>query len=282
MCKTLRATSLLPRLAIGVLAIYGSVTIYVTLGPLLGFPPTRIPTTLFLTVLAWIFALSHAWVILGRLRVLILLALTFTISLLFESVGVATGWIYGPYHYTDALGPKFMGLVPYLIPLAWFMMIYPSQVIAEGFLLNRVPNDWRGEVGIAFTSAIIMTSWDVVMDPMMVRFGFWEWEVEGAFFGVPLQNYGGWILTTFCIFLIYRWITNRLGRGGLQHPTKAFVKLAALSYLLSWLGSSFAALQVDLFGPFLAGAFSAGSFGVIGMLTAGEERRLPLDSELPK
>jgi uncharacterized membrane protein len=35
------------------------------------------------------------------------------------------------YHYTALLGPKFLGLVPYLIPAAWFMMNYPSFVIAE-------------------------------------------------------------------------------------------------------------------------------------------------------
>ena len=44
---------------------------------------------------------------------------------------MATGWVYGPYHYTDQLGPKFLGLVPYLIPVAWFMMSYPSFVIAD-------------------------------------------------------------------------------------------------------------------------------------------------------
>ncbi len=36
----------------------------------------------------------------GWKRVLIMLALTFGISLLFESIGVATGLVYGPYHYT--------------------------------------------------------------------------------------------------------------------------------------------------------------------------------------
>jgi uncharacterized membrane protein len=53
------------------------------------------------------------------------------VSLLFESVGVATGLVYDPYHYTNKLGPLFLGLVPYLIPMAWFMMSYPSFVIAD-------------------------------------------------------------------------------------------------------------------------------------------------------
>lgn len=46
----------------------------------------------------------------------------------FEQVGVATGAVYGAYHYSGMLGPK-LGAVPLLIPLAWFMMIYPSYLI---------------------------------------------------------------------------------------------------------------------------------------------------------
>jgi putative membrane protein len=51
------------------------------------------------------FALLHAGHREGWSRAIWLLALVFIVSLLFESVGVATGWIYGPYHYTDQLGP---------------------------------------------------------------------------------------------------------------------------------------------------------------------------------
>lgn len=37
--------------------------------------------------------------------------------------------ISGTYHYPGMLGPK-LGAVPVLIPLAWFMMIYPSYLIS--------------------------------------------------------------------------------------------------------------------------------------------------------
>ena len=48
-----------------------------------------------------------------------------------------------------------------------------------------------------------MTAWDVVMDPLMVRGGHWVWEMNGAFFGVPLQNYWGWWLTVFVTFALF-------------------------------------------------------------------------------
>jgi hypothetical protein len=43
------------------------------------------------------------------------------------------------YHYTTQLGPKFLGLLPYLIAVAWFMMSYPSFVIADWL----VPSGWK-------------------------------------------------------------------------------------------------------------------------------------------
>ena len=43
------------------------------------------------------------------------------------------------YHYTDKLGFKFLGLVPLLIPVAWFMLSYPSFVIAD----RLIPADWK-------------------------------------------------------------------------------------------------------------------------------------------
>ena len=79
--------------------------------------------TPLITLVGFIFGLLHASQREGWTNTLRLLALVFGVSLLFESVGVATGWIYGPYHYTDKLGPLFLGLVPYLIPVAWFSFL---------------------------------------------------------------------------------------------------------------------------------------------------------------
>ena len=151
----------------------------------------------FSTLLPFSIALVHAGQRLGWKRTLALLGLTFGVSLLFESLGVATGWVYGPYHYAHSqqLGPKFLGLVPLLIPLGWFLMSYPSYVIAD----RLVPADWprlkRG-LGLAALAALAMTAWDVVMDPVRVSVGQWTWEVDGAYFGVPLQNYWGWVTAT--------------------------------------------------------------------------------------
>jgi uncharacterized membrane protein len=259
-------TRVLQRLALGLLVVYGALSAYINLAYLLGLPPIRGHMVAMLTLLAFGFTLVHALVYLGWTRLLWLLGLTFVVSMLFESIGVETGLIYGPYHYTDQLGARFLGLVPYLIPVAWFMMIYPSQIIAEALVGAQTPKGWRRELKIAGLSAVVMTAWDVLMDPIMVRMGNWVWEVEGGYFGVPLHNYVGWLATTFTIYILFRLLASHLGAGQIGPVYPGFVRLAVWSYLITWVSNTLAALQMDLSGPALSGSFSAGVLGLLGLL----------------
>ena len=122
---------MLRRLTILLLTLYALLTAYSALRLSVGQPNPAFFTPL-LTLIGFAFATLHAGQRLGWRLALLLVVLCFTVSLLFESVGVATGLVYGPYHYTEKLGPRFLGLVPYLIATAWFMMMYPSLVIAQG------------------------------------------------------------------------------------------------------------------------------------------------------
>ena len=213
------------------------------------------------TLAGFVFALLHAGRREGWRRALLLLASVFLISLFFESLGVATGLVYGPYHYTDKLGPKFLGLVPYLIPVAWFMMSYPSFVIADrlvpaawnpGKANTAGAGRWLRLLAVAGVGGLVMTAWDIVMDPVMVYNGHWVWEVEGAYHGIPLQNFWGWWLTVFCSYACYLVIAPAAG----PEPHPGFDRLAMTSYLVTALGMVLA----SLFG-------GAGELGLIGIFT---------------
>ena len=51
-----------------------------------------------------------------------------------------------------------------------------------------------------------MTAWDVVVDPILSgpAYRAWVWEGGGPYLGVPVQNFVGWLATTFTVFLLYR------------------------------------------------------------------------------
>jgi putative membrane protein len=152
------------------------------------------------TLVFVVFAVVHCAACAGWKRTGIFFALTALISYLLEEIGVRTGWVYGPYHYSDMLGPK-LGHVPVLIPLAWFMMIYPSWVVARTVLKGVPTRSVGGLAALALVAAMVMTAWDTVMDPGMAAAGNWTWEQGGEYFGVPFQNYFGWMLTTFWVYM---------------------------------------------------------------------------------
>jgi putative membrane protein len=166
-----------------------------------------------LIVILLLFSLWHASVALGVRLTLAFFAITTVTSWIFEEIGVATGLVYGSYHYTATLGP-WLGSVPVLIPLAWFMLVYPSYVVA-----NLIVDGWpvgtpggRGHlVRLALVGALVMTAWDLVVDPILSgpTVGAWVWERGGPYYGVPVQNYLGWIVTTFTAYLLYRSVEQR-------------------------------------------------------------------------
>ena len=166
-----------------------------------------------LIVILLLFCLWHASSVLGVRLTLVFFTITAVTSWIFEEIGVATGLIYGPYHYTATLGP-WLGSVPVLIPLAWFMLVYPSYVVA-----NLIVDGWpvgtpggRGHlVRLALVGALVMTAWDLVVDPILSgpTVGAWVWERGGPYYGVPVQNYLGWIVTTFTAYVLYRSVERR-------------------------------------------------------------------------
>lgn len=210
------------------------------------------------TVTFFIFAFCHSWVNLGLPATLLLLGLTFGISLTMESIGVLTGWIYGPYHYTDRLGAKFLGLVPYLIPMAWYMVVYSAHQITTA-LTRRYPRWLASPARFALTAAAILTAWDLVMDPMMVRMKMWVWEREGLYFGIPLQNYAGWLLTGFLVYLSFQWLERRLRL--LEEPVtwekpglwQSFHWLPVWAYVIVGLGNGLATVEMGLVAPAVIG-----------------------------
>jgi putative membrane protein len=108
-----------------------------------------------------------------------------------ELLGVATGRPFGHYRYGAGLGRR-VGGVPLLAGAAWAMMARPAWVVAG--LLTRRP---AARAGLA---AAALTAWDVFLDPRMVRDGYWSWDAGGAYEGVPLSNYAGWLATGGAVF----------------------------------------------------------------------------------
>jgi uncharacterized membrane protein len=109
-------------------------------------------------------------------------------------------------------------------------------------------------------SALIMTSWDLMNDPISVAGGRWVWGENGAYFGIPLSNYAGWILTTLAVFLLYRlyeaWHAPRANRAQRSY----FPVLPIYAYAVTMLANVAALAVTGQPAPAMVGLFSMGAF----------------------
>src|SRR5262245_42701976 len=93
------------------------------IGPLIGVGPNA---NAILTLLAaLIFVVAHGYIALGWRNIVAFILITVVVSFISEAVGVATGLVFGTYHYTDSLGPKLLG-VPPLIQIGYLATGYAS------------------------------------------------------------------------------------------------------------------------------------------------------------
>jgi uncharacterized membrane protein len=184
-----------------------------------------------IVVLGSLLSVLHAGLSRGArtgIGVLVLVSLT---AVAFEAVGLATGVPYGSYRYSDALGPTLLG-VPFLVPLAWLMMAWPSWLLGE-HLARPVRPGRRRAVRIV-SAAGVLAGWDVVLDPQMVQAGYWTWaDPSPGLPGVgtvPLTNLAGWVLAGLVLMTLLDLLVTRTAA-----PGEPRIGAAAPFLVLSWM-----------------------------------------------
>ncbi|RQG96608.1 bisanhydrobacterioruberin hydratase [Natrarchaeobius chitinivorans] len=116
-----------------------------------------------------------------------------------ETVGVRTDWPYGAFEYTIQLGPMLFGEVPLALPLFFIPLVVNAYLLtllilgdSSDHLLVRIP-----------TAIAAVVAVDLVLDPAAVAIGFWEFVPPGIYYGVPVSNYVGWVLSgTVAVVLV--------------------------------------------------------------------------------
>ena len=105
-----------------------------------------------------------------------------------EALSITTGFPYGRFTYSEVIGTRLGGLVPWTVPFAWAPL-----VLGVTYLARRLhPRPGVARVGIGASLLLLL---DLMLDPAAVRLGFWAWEASSAYYGIPLSNFAGWLLT---------------------------------------------------------------------------------------
>ncbi len=193
-------------------------------------------------------ALLAQW---GWRRTLRVFFLVMGVAFLAEWVGSSSGFPFGKYHYTPLLQPQLAG-VPLLIPLAWMMMLPPAWAVAQTILGERVNS---GKWQTTLLAALAFTAWDLFLDPQMTAWGFWVWEQPGAYFGIPLVYFGGWILVSALITALVK--PSELPRQPLLLIYAVTWLLQSIGLGIFWSQPAPALVGFVVMGLFVALAFKA-------------------------
>jgi len=151
-----------------------------------------------------IFALIHGAILYRLTGILIFFAICLVVGNAFENLGVATGFPFGRYYFTEAMGPRLFQ-VPILLGLAYVGMGYLSWTLGRMILGNlRAPLAGARTVALPLVAAFIMVAWDFANDPVWANINrLWVWQHGGAYFGVPLTNFLGWYLVVYVIYQLF-------------------------------------------------------------------------------
>lgn len=128
-----------------------------------------------------------------------------------EVFGVATGFPFGAYVYTNQFGAAAFG-TPLVLGAAWFILIAYARTVTARLSRNATV---RAGAGAAW-----MGGMDLIIEPVATGpMGAWIWLDAGAYYGVPAANFAAWFAISFVML--------RVSDGVLSPPRYDF-RLAAL------------------------------------------------------
>ena len=149
-----------------------------------------------------------------------------------HTLTVVLFWAYAVLNTYFVLTPV-LGEAPRLAYLLVLLLLGGFSLSHAICTLGLAPRPGLGRlIGLAALSAVLMTAWDLVLDPQMVEAGHWVWHASGEYFGIPAQNFVGWLATTLAIYLAYRALEAGWSPRPKGAASPAFERLPMIIYAL--------------------------------------------------
>ena len=134
------------------------------------------------------------------------------ISGVIETLGVKTGIPFGPFFYTETLGPQLFHLLPWPVPVIWVVVILNSRGVARLILRpwRKLPNYGYWSIGL---TCLLVVLCDASLEPFARVNHYWIWQTSKkipAWYGAPWVNFVAWGTVTLLILgFITPWLINK-------------------------------------------------------------------------
>jgi len=169
-----------------------------------------------------------AWSERGVWRGFLWLVTGTTIGWLSEACSVRTGFPFGHYvyHREQFASELWLGPVPLFASLSFAFVSYFAFSAACQLLAprndepSRAARSAEGALRTALLAAVIGTWMDTVIDPLTLIGAHWflgdlyHYDPPGPHFGVPVVNYGGWLVTIGAIAIANQMLDRVQARRG--------------------------------------------------------------------
>ncbi len=211
---------------------------------------------------------------LGIKLTIALIVMGAVVEMISEIINAANGAVYGPFFYSDGLGPKFLG-VPVSVPPMFAVLLWPAFAVVN-VLLNRRMSVAGLDQGIPrlicfcliggfFSSSIWFTT-----EPLCINMGFFEYtgvtETE-SYFGADLHAVHGWgAVVAIQLFIFIKLLVPTIGAPEEKplHPILdsvpfLYMGVLALMFYINPVNPTTGTVTMWSMGAFtLAGAFCLG------------------------
>lgn len=143
------------------------------------------------------------------------LAIAYGFTFAMEAIGVATGAIFGAYHYGPTMWFQWLG-VPFVIALNWCVLTLACNEIAVVIMERLFPGSPGPSptsatppapvnrmshiaypLSLIILAAVLTALYDVTIEPVAIALDYWQWHAGE----IPLQNYLAWAVIAFLISL---------------------------------------------------------------------------------
>ena len=148
------------------------------------------------------------------------------VSLIFESLGCNYGFLFTKYTYTGYIpGPKIFGFDVFSM-VGYGCAAYEFYALGQaaiGMFENRFKK-WD-VITVPVISGLLFVSIDFGTDPLLATItGAYDWVQPGVYYGVPYQNYLGWIVMAIVMMLCISLVLYPQQKKGTLPPTPSVAK----------------------------------------------------------